>query len=57
MATPHQYYELLPSYVTPESVRAEYDELLLKAEVRSSLYARNRRSRAACLLLLGHLAD
>lgn len=33
-ATQHPYYALLPSYVTPECVRSEYDDLLLKAQVR-----------------------
>lgn len=31
----HPYYELLPSYIAPESIRSERDELVLKAQVRS----------------------
>lgn len=30
----HPYYELLPSYITPESIHNERDELLQKAQVR-----------------------
>lgn len=33
----HPYYELLPSYIAPESIRSERDELLQKAQVRPFL--------------------
>ncbi|TYZ57771.1 hypothetical protein PybrP1_003229 [[Pythium] brassicae (nom. inval.)] len=50
MTTQHPYYALLPSYVTPESIRAEYDELLLKAqEACERLDALRRGDSAAAL--------